>query len=47
MLDHISSMVEGQNARNVCPALFDGGLHAQRGHLETVAQVRSDPAEEG
>src|SRR5918997_1235041 len=42
VLDHIFSIVEGQNARNVCPALFDGGLHAQRGHLETVTQVRSD-----
>src|SRR5215212_5979566 len=45
VLDHPSLVVEGQNARNVRPALFAGGLHAQRGHLETVAQVRSDAAE--
>src|SRR3712207_5138108 len=45
VLDDPSSVVEGQNARNVCCALFDGGLHAERGHLQTVAQVRSDAAE--
>src|SRR5215212_7017823 len=45
VLDHPILMVEGQNARNICPALFAGGLHAQRGHLETVTQVRSDAAE--
>ena len=37
--------VERQNARNVRCALFDGGLHAERGHLETVTHVRSDTAE--
>jgi len=45
VLDHTSFIVEGQNARNVCPALLDRGLQAERGHLETVAQVRSDTAE--
>src|SRR5918999_3991655 len=45
VLDHPSSVVECQNARNVCPTLFGGGLHAERGHLQTVAQVRSDAAE--
>src|ERR671910_3896008 len=45
VLDHPSSVVECQNARNICCALFDGGLRAERGHLETVAQVRSDAAE--
>jgi hypothetical protein len=45
VLDHPSLVVEGQNARNVCPALFGGGLQAERGHLETVAQVWGDVAE--
>jgi hypothetical protein len=45
VLDHPSSVVECQNARNVCCALFDGALHAERGHLETVTHVWSDAAE--
>src|SRR5918999_2442960 len=45
VLDHPSLIVECQDTRNVCCALFDGGLHAERGHLETVAQVRSDASE--
>jgi hypothetical protein len=45
VLDHPSSTVEGQNARNVCSAIFGGDLHAELGHLETVAQVRSDATE--